>query len=158
MKSYYAEILEILKNDKEVKEFLASKRTIREELDFSEYLERRADVVGACSSEEQARKNCFERADEVSTALSWGHLEVLEIFEDFLELAEEGYININTLELTPEVWLEHDFNRRHIISTVEKIRGLSFRNLETITKRNIVFGVLIDIENDSDLGKSKNCR
>ena len=148
MESYYDEILKILKNDKEVKEFLASERTIREELDFSEYLRTRADVVGACSSEEQARKNCFERADEVSTALSWGHQEALEMFEDFLDLVEEGYININTLELAPEVWLEHDFNRRHIISTVEKLRGLSFRSLETITKRNIVFGVLIDIENE----------
>ena len=147
MTSYYDEILKILKNDKEVENFLASKRTIREELDFSEHLKKRIDIVGACSSEEQARKNCFERADEVSTALSWGHLEVLEMFEDFVELTEEGYININTLGLTPEVWLEHDFNRRHIISTVEKLKGLSFRNLETITKCNIVFGVLIDIEN-----------
>ena len=147
MESYYEEILEILKNDKEVKEFLASERTIREELDFAEYLRTRADVVGACNSEEQARKNCFERADEVSTALSWGHLEVLEIFEDFLDLVEEGYININTLELTLEAWLEHDFNRQYILGVFEKLKGLSFRTLEEITKRNIVFGVLIDIEN-----------
>ena len=148
MKAYYDEIFKILKNDKEVENFLASERTIREELDFSEHLKTRMDIVGACSSEEQARKNCFERADEVSTALSWGHLEVLEIFEDFLDLVEEGYININTLELTLGTWLEHDFNRQYIISVFEKLKGLSFRSLETITKQNIVFGVLIDIENE----------
>ena len=146
--TYYDEILKILKNDKEVENFLAAERTIREELDFAEHLRTRIDVVGACSSEEQARKNCLERADEVSTALSWGHLEVLEIFEDFLDLVEEGYLDINTLELTLEAWLEHDFNRRHIVSVFEKLKSLSFRTLETITKRNIVFGVLIDIEND----------
>ena len=146
--TYYEGIAEILKNDEEVKNFLASERTIRKELDFAEHLRTRIGVVGACSSEEQARKNCFERADEVSTALSWGHLEVLEIFEDFLDLVEEGYININTLELTLEAWLEHDFNRQYIISVFEKLKGLSFRTLETITKKNIVFGVLIDIEND----------
>ena len=76
------------------------------------------------------------------------HLEVLEIFEDFLDLVEEGYIDINTMELTLEAWLDHNFNRRYIISVFEKLKSLSLRTLETITKRNIVFGVLIDIEKD----------
>lgn len=147
MKTYYNEILEILKNDKEVKNFLASKKTIREELDFSEHLERRVDVVGSCNSEEQARKNCFKNAKEVSIALSWGYQEELEIFESFVELVEEGYININTLELTLEVWLEHNFNRQYILGVYEGIKGLDFQALETITKRNLVFGILIDIKN-----------
>lgn len=148
METYYNEILKILKNDKEVKNFLASKRTIRKELDFSEHLKRRIDIVGSCNSEEQARKNCFKNAEEVSIALSWGYPEELEIFEAFVELVEEGYININTLELTLEVWLEYNFNRQWIIQAYEKIKGLSFQALETITKKNLVFGVLIDIEND----------
>ena len=148
MMNYYDKILKILKNDKEVKNFLASERTIREELDFSEYLEAKADVVGSCNSEEQARKNCFQNAEEVSIALSWGYPEELETFEAFVELVEEGYININTLELTLEVWLEYDFNRQYIISAFEKIKGLSFRALETIAKRKQVFRALIDIKND----------
>lgn len=147
MKTYRDEVSEILKNDEEVKNFLEAKKTIREELDFSEYLETRVDVVGSCNSEEQARKNCFKNAEAVSIALSWGHQEALEIFESFVELVEEGYLNINTLELTLDVWVEHNFNRQYIISAFEKIKDLSFRALETITKRNHVFGVLIDIEN-----------
>lgn len=148
METYYKEISKILKNNKEAKNFLASEKTTREELDFCEYLEQKADVVGSCNSEEQARKNCFQNAEEVSIALSWGYSEELETFEAFVELVEEGYININTLELTLEVWLEHDFNRQYILSVFEKIKDLSFQALETITKRNLVFRVLIDIENN----------
>lgn len=145
---YYDEVAKILKNDEEVKNFLASEKKIGKELlDFSKELEARIDVVGSCNSEEEARKNCFQNAEEVSIALSWGYSEEQEIFETFVELVNEGYIDINTLELTLEVWLEYDFNRQYILSAFEKIKGLSFQALETITKRNQVFAVLIDIIN-----------
>lgn len=148
MLNYYDEILKKLKNDKEVKNFLASKRTIREKLVFSEYIKTRADVIGSCNSEEQARKNCLQDKEEVSIALSWGYPEELEIFEGFIELVEGGYINIDTLELTLETWLEHDFNRQYILGVYEGIKALSFRTLEQITKQNLVFGVLRNIKNE----------
>ena len=142
--TYYEGIAEILKNDEEVKNFLASEKTTREELDFAEYLEARADIVGS-HNQEEARKNCFQNQKEVSIALSWGHQEALELFEAFVELVKEGYLDINTLELTLGVWLEHDFNRQYILGVYEGIKGLDFQALETITKRNIVFGALMDI-------------
>lgn len=145
--TYYNEILEMLKNDEEVKNFLASEHTIREELDFSEYLKTRADVVGS-RNQEEARRNCFENQGEVSTALSWGYQEALERFEAFVELVDEGYLDINKMDLTLDAWLEHNFNRQWIIQAYEKIKGLSFQALETITKKNQVFGVLIDLKND----------
>ena len=147
MRTYYEEIKEILKNDKEVKNFLASVRKIREELDFSEHLEQRVDIVGS-HNQEEARRNVLKNQDEVWIALSWGHQEALELFEAFVDLVEEGYLDINKMELTLESWLEHDFNRQYIISMFEKIKVLNFQALETITKRNLIFKVLIDLEND----------
>ena len=153
MMNYYDEIkndiLEAIEEDENVKEILYSgncKDTIIE--DLIDYLMDCDYVTGNgrgsyyCNSY-KARKQCYNYSSDVREALEMlgceGKLELFKIFED---LADEGYINIYTMEINDGIFEEEEEETRYYL---EKIEGLDFETIDVITRCYLLNEVLTDV-------------
>ena len=157
MMNYYDDIkndiLEAIEEDENVKEILYSgncKDTIIE--DLIDYLMDCDYVTGNgrgsyyCNSY-KARKQCYNFFRDVFEALKeYRYDEELANFKTFVNLVEEGYIDVENMALKYEVLNEADEYERDYISYIfEEIERLSFKTIDVITRCYLLNEVLTDV-------------
>ena len=153
MMNYYDEIkndiLEAIEEDENVKEILYSgdcKDTIFENL--YDYLFDCDYVTGNGSGSYyfnnwEARQQCYNFASDVKEALEGyeygGKLELFKIFES---LADEGYLNVDTMKISDDISEEEEEDTYYYL---EEIEGLDFEILDVITRCYFLNEVLSDV-------------
>jgi len=153
---YYDElkndILEVLEEDEGARNILHSencKDAIIENL--VDYLIDCDDVTGNGSGSYymnayKARLHCYNYASDVREALEmFGYKKELEAFKFFEALADEGYINVDTMKIDDDALIG-----------LYIIDGLSFEALDVITRCYKLYEVVTDIvENFFKYGLTK---
>lgn len=146
MLNYYDEIkeaiLEVLEEDAEVRNILYSENdedTIIEKL--VDYLFNCDYVTGNASgtyyfSSYESRKHCYNYFRDVFEALEeFCYNSELTKFKTFVNLVEEGYLNIENMTLDYELLNEIGEDEKYaILYDFEEIENLNFETLDVITR------------------------
>ena len=96
----------------------------------------------------ESRKHCYNYFRDVFEALEeYGYNKELEKFKVFVNLAEEGYINIENMTLDDELLEEVDEDEKCAIlyAFEEEVEELNFETLDVITRCYLMNQVLWDI-------------
>ena len=159
--NYYDEIkndvMEVLEEDTNAKDILYSgedKDTIIE--DLNDYLFNCDYVTGNASGSYyfnswKARQQCYNFASDVREVLEKydGYERKLKLFKEFEELADEGYIDVDTMTLDYEVLNEANEDEKYYITYIfEEIEELNFETLDVITRCYMLNEVLSDVLNE----------
>jgi hypothetical protein len=156
--------MEVLENSQEAKNILWSencKDAIIENL--VDFLIDCDDVTGNGSgsyyfNSYKARIQCYNYASDVREALEvFGYTKELEMFKTFETLADDGYINVDKMEINDDVFYEEETELRWYISNdFEMIKELSFETLDVITRCYKLYSTVSDIvENFLKYGLTK---
>jgi len=154
---YYDEvkndILEVLEEDENTRDILLSgdcKDTIIE--DLTDYLWDCDCVTGNGSGSYyfnslKARKQCYDFSCDVIEALEmYGYEGKLELFKVFESLANEGYINVNTMEINEDAFCEDEMAYRWCAENdLESVKELDFEVLDVITRCYFLNEAVVDI-------------
>jgi hypothetical protein len=156
MLCYYNEvkndIMEVLENSQEAKNILYSESCRDAIIDkLTDYLIDCDDVTGNGSGSYycnayKARKQCYNYASDVREALEvFGYKEELEAFKFFEALADEGYIDVDTMKIDDDALIG-----------LYIINDLSFESIDVITRCYKLYEVVADIvENFLKYGLTK---
>jgi hypothetical protein len=168
MLCYYNEvkndIMEVLENSQEAKNILWSencKDAIIENL--VDFLIDCDDVTGNGSgsyyfNSYKARIHCYNYASDVRESLEmFGYTKKLEKFKIFESLADEGYIDVDTMDFDNEILEEVGNDEKDfILYALEEIEELSFEEIDVITRCYKLYEVVSDIvENFLGYGLTK---
>lgn len=160
MLNYYDEIkeavLEEIEEEESVKDILKSgdcKDEIIENL--IDYFWISDSVTGNASgsyymSSYKSRKHCYNYFRDVEEALAeFGYDTELQEFKTFVNLVEEGYLNIENMTLDGEVLEEVDDDERcYAFYALEEMEDLNFETLDVITRCYMLSSVLNDVVNN----------
>lgn len=95
----------------------------------------------------KARKQCYNFSNDVEEALEeYGYKTELQRFKMFVNLVEEGYLNIENMALNDDILEEVDEDERYcIFYDFEEVTELSFETLDVITRCHLLSSVLWDV-------------
>lgn len=95
----------------------------------------------------KSRKHCYEYFRDVFEALEeFGYNSELEKFKTFVNLVEEGYLNIENMTLNDDILEEVDEDERcYAFYALEEIEELSFETIDVITRCYLLPDVLWDV-------------
>lgn len=156
MLNYYDElkndILEVLEEDENAKNIVQSENSVDTIIDnLVDYLFD-YDVTGNGSgsyymNSYKSRKHCYNYASDVKEALEvYGYEKDFELFKTFESLADEHYINVDTMEINDDALYDEDPEYRwYIVNNFESIKELNFKKLDVITRCYKLYKVVADI-------------
>lgn len=95
----------------------------------------------------KSRKHCYNYFRDVFEALEeYGYEKELTKFKTFVNLVEEGYLNIENMTLNDDILEEVDEDERcFAFYALEEIEELSFETLDVITRCHMLSRVLTDV-------------
>jgi len=95
----------------------------------------------------KARLQCYNYFRNVEEALEeYGYNKDLQNFKTFVNLVEEGYLNIENMTLDYELLDEMEEDEKYnIIYLFEEIEGLDFETIDVITRCYLLSEVLSDV-------------
>lgn len=95
----------------------------------------------------KSRKHCYNYASDVKEALEvYGYKKDFELFKTFESLADEHYINVDTMGINDDALYDEDPEYRwYIVNNFESIKELNFEKLDVITRCYKLYKVVADI-------------
>lgn len=95
----------------------------------------------------ESRKHCYNYFNDVFEALEeYGYNFELEKFKTFVDLIEEGYLNIENMTLNDDILEEVDEDERcYAFYALEEVEELSFETLDVITRCYYLGSALGDV-------------
>lgn len=95
----------------------------------------------------ESRKHCYEYFSDVFEALEeYCYEKELQRFKTFVDLVEEGYLNIENMTLNDDILNEVDDDERYYaFYALEEIEELNFETLDVITRCYLLSEVLSDV-------------
>jgi hypothetical protein len=157
MLNYYDEIkndiLEVLEEDEGASDILHSESCRDAIIDkLTDYFTDCDSVTGNGSGSYycnayKARKHCYNYFRDVFESLEeYGYKEELVKFKIFKHLAEEGYIDIDTMRINDDAFCEEEYPiRYHILRILEEISDLDFEAIDVITRCYMLYSVVSDV-------------